>query len=72
MDWVGLGWDGLDLCVGLFYEHRFAVLITDENPQILLGALLFRYGSSLPHIRNPSAHLRFQVFMQQNRKIIDF
>ena len=26
----GMGWvelDGLDLCVGLFYEHRFAVLI---------------------------------------------
>ena len=22
--WVGLGWD---LCVGLLYEHRFAVLI---------------------------------------------
>ena len=28
MDWVGLGWDGLDLCVGLLYGHRFAVLIT--------------------------------------------
>ena len=24
MDWIGLGWD---LCVGLLYEHRFAVLI---------------------------------------------
>ena len=25
-DWVGMGWDW-DLCVGLLYEHRFAVLI---------------------------------------------
>ena len=27
MGWIGLGWDGLDICVGLLYEHRFAVLI---------------------------------------------
>ena len=29
MDWVGYGWDGMgwDLCAGLFYEHRFAMLI---------------------------------------------
>ena len=27
MDGLGLGWD---LCVGLLYEHRFAVLITIE------------------------------------------
>ena len=27
MGWIGLGWDGLDLCVGLLYEHRFAMLI---------------------------------------------
>ena len=25
MGWV---WDGLDLCAGLLYEHRFAMLIT--------------------------------------------
>jgi hypothetical protein len=27
---VGMGWVGLDgnLCVGLFYEHRFAMLIS--------------------------------------------
>jgi len=27
--WIGLGmgWVGWDLCVGLLYEHRFAVLI---------------------------------------------
>ena len=24
LDWVGMGWD---LCAGLLYEHRFAVLI---------------------------------------------
>ena len=24
--WVGIGW--MDLCVGLLYEHRFAVLIS--------------------------------------------
>ena len=27
MDWVGYGWMGWDLCVGLLYEHRFAMLI---------------------------------------------
>ena len=29
MDWIGygMGWVGWDLCVGLLYEHRFAVLI---------------------------------------------
>jgi len=26
--WVGWDWD---LCVGLFYEHRFAMLITNTN-----------------------------------------
>ena len=27
--WVGwVGWVGWDLCAGLFYEHRFAMLIT--------------------------------------------
>ena len=26
MDWVWVGWD---LCVGLLYEHRFAMLITE-------------------------------------------
>ena len=26
----GMGWD---LCVGLLYEHRFAVLITQEQKQ---------------------------------------
>ena len=31
MGWVGLGWDGWDLCVGLLYEHRFAVLIKGTN-----------------------------------------
>ena len=30
--WIGLGWMGWDwdLCVGLLYEHRFAVLITKK------------------------------------------
>ena len=28
MGWMGwMGWVGLDLCAGLFYEHRFAMLI---------------------------------------------
>ena len=27
--WVGIGWD---LCVGLVYEHHFAVLITSHKP----------------------------------------
>ena len=30
MDGYGYG-IGLDLCVGLFYEHRFAVLINDRK-----------------------------------------
>ena len=29
LDWVGIG---LDLCVGLLYEHRFAVLISQYKP----------------------------------------
>ena len=28
LDWVGMGWD---LCAGLFYEHRFAMLITKKG-----------------------------------------
>ena len=27
--WDGMGWVGWDLCAGLFYEHRFAMLITN-------------------------------------------
>ena len=30
--WVGIGY-GLDLCVGLLYEHRFAVLIKKDKQQ---------------------------------------
>merc|ERR1711895_301605 len=30
LDWIG--WDGWDLCVGLLYEHRFAVLINRNTP----------------------------------------
>ena len=26
---LGRGWVGLDLCAGLFYEHRFAMLIRE-------------------------------------------
>ena len=26
----GMGWVGWDLCVGLFYEHRFAMLIISQ------------------------------------------
>ena len=36
-DWIGLGWMGWvgwDLCVGLLYEHRFAVLITPMNEML--------------------------------------
>ena len=30
MGWVGwVGWVGWDLCAGLFYEHRFAMLIRE-------------------------------------------
>ena len=31
MDWVGYGWMGWDLCVGLLYEHRFAMLIISKR-----------------------------------------
>ena len=36
MDWIGLGlgWDGMDLCVGLLYEHSFAVLIIITSPKV--------------------------------------
>ena len=30
-DWIGLDGLGWDICVGLFYEHRFAVLISGTN-----------------------------------------
>ena len=29
LDWVWMGWMGWDLCAGLFYEHRFAMLKKD-------------------------------------------
>ena len=40
--WIGYGmgmgwvWDGygMDLCVGLLYEHRFAVLIIAQHPPV--------------------------------------
>ena len=33
----GLGMDGWDLCAGLFYEHRFAMLIIEtEDDKTLL------------------------------------
>ena len=39
MDWDGIGlgweWDGLNLCVGLLYEHRFAVLMIVWDKSIL-------------------------------------
>ena len=28
---LGRGWVGWDLCAGLFYEHRFAMLIIDND-----------------------------------------
>ena len=32
MGWVGwVGWVGWDLCAGLFYEHRFAMLIKEKD-----------------------------------------
>jgi len=31
MDWVCVGWVGWDLCAGLFYEHRFAMLIIENQ-----------------------------------------
>ena len=38
-DWVWMGWD---LCAGLFYEHRFAMLIIEEGyyqERLILGNL---------------------------------
>ena len=32
----GMGWVGWDLCAGLFYEHRFAMLIKQLLSVILL------------------------------------
>ena len=35
MDWVwDWDWDGLDLCAGLFYEHRFAMLKMASEMQV--------------------------------------
>ena len=31
MDWMGMDGYGWDLCVGLLYEHRFAMLITHHD-----------------------------------------
>ena len=40
-DWMGWDWDGLgwDLCVGLLYEHRFAVQIIPFCLLIISGFL---------------------------------
>ena len=41
----GLGWDwdwdGLDLCAGLFYEHRFAMLIMVLSSCLLVDVFGF-------------------------------
>ena len=33
---MGMGWDG-NLCVGLFYEHRFAMLIKSPGGRVMVG-----------------------------------
>ena len=40
MDGYGIGWD---LCVGLFYEHRFAMLIIRAYICALLEVPVFGY-----------------------------
>ena len=36
----GMGW--MDLCVGLFYEHRFAMLITSESGHFINSPIVRR------------------------------
>ena len=37
----GIGLDGLDLCAGLLYEHRFAMLIIiDNNKKKVLSRII--------------------------------
>ena len=38
MDWIGygMGWVGWDLCAGLLYEHRFAMLIISKTCGMVL------------------------------------
>ena len=54
MDWLdGWDWDGLDLCVGLLYEHRFAVLIT------LKRRMLHSFFESFRGTESPKADVSF-------------
>jgi len=36
---LGMGWVGLDLCEGLLYEHRFAMLIITPLISTLMAVL---------------------------------
>ena len=46
-----MGWDGLDgwdLCAGLFYEHRFAMLIIEGVEIIIVLPLLMNPAKDTP------------------------
>ena len=51
-DGSGLGWVGWDLCAGLFYEHRFAMLIIQNDPNFFCpgGSLLLVQSGHLGSI----------------------
>ena len=47
MDWIGYGIGiGLDLCAGLLYEHRFAMLIRKAGPDLTVSPSLYLFYTS--------------------------
>ena len=53
MDWVG--WDGMgwDLCAGLFYEHRFAMLII-LHTEVLVSSCIHKNRARGNALSSPS------------------
>ena len=67
---IGMGWIGLDLCVGLFYEHRFAMLIRISYKLAYSTMIGFCLRCSEPCQRDinsqmPPGH-RFQLSSDKN------
>ena len=51
------GWDG-NLCVGLFYEHRFAVLINDSKIRDISCVLVSNFKRKMAPVSRNNKDVR--------------